>query len=698
MLSALDKIFHWGLVVISFLAPLIFLRGIYDFANLPQSAFIQIGVVFLLAVWLLRGSIRTKCFILKSPLNLPVLAFVLWALASTAYAHNKYEGFLAWRPWAASALMFFLVANDNTYEKRRLIHVLGALFVSASLCSLLGIAQHLLDFSWVPQTRPPAATFANRNMAAHFIVLTFPLAVGFIVNSKGRMLPLISAAAACLMLVFLLYTKARAAWLALGVEMLFLVVLLLRERIRSRDAPYWSRNKSLAVGLTLVVLFVMMNLGPKGFTWRVGELWRYTAAVTEYNVESSAAQDDARRSVPLRRAIWLNTIEMIKDRPWIGFGLGNHKVFYPLYHRKAIKEMVFSIESQLVQVHNDFLQAFAELGVVGMLLLSWIGFVWVKITMRLTSPRYSRDVRFWTLGITLGIVGLLVNALFSFPFQRAVPPFSCMIFLGVLGSFYAGDDPKFCSMGPRWAILCACTVVLVGLIWMVRFHYQGILCDRHLLRVAQLERSGDWRHLIAEAQKAYRSHPARTRTLSYAGRAYIETGDYQEGIEALLKVVAAYPNHMNALLNLGVAYDRVGDNENALKAYGKALLINPDDSKVRGRVANIYIRQQKPDKALEELTVAAELDPKNSVIQYNIGAVKMRNGRYQEAAAAFERVVQLNPQWALGHKNLGVIYLKFLNREEEGLEHLRKALELNPGMKDADRIREMIKPTETLNG
>jgi O-antigen ligase/Flp pilus assembly protein TadD len=697
MLSALDKIYHWGLVVISLLAPLIFLRGIYDFANLPQSAFIQIGVLFLLLVWLVKSSIRKKCLILKSPLNLPILAFVLWSLASTFYAHNKYEGFLAWRSWAASALMFFLVAND-TYEKRRLIHLLAAIFVSATLSSLLGIAQYLLDFSWVPQTRPPGATFANRNMAAHFIVLSFPLALGFIVNSKRRILALISAVAACLMIVFVLYTRTRAAWVALGVEILFLVILLLRERIQSTDAPYWGRSKSLTVGLAVVVLFVMMNLGPKGFTWRVGELWRHIAVVTEYEAASSAAHDDGQRSIPLRRAIWLNTIEMIKDRPWIGLGLGNHKVFYPLYHRTAIKDRAFSIESQLMQVHNDFLQAFAELGVVGMLLLGWIGFVWVSITTRLTSPRYSSDVRFWTLGITLGIVGLLVNALFSFPFQRAIPPFSFMMLLGVLGSFYAGDDRKFYSIGPRWIVLCACVVVLVGLIWMVRFQYQGIVCDRHLLRVAQLERSKNWYSLIAEAQKAYRSNPARIKTLSYAGRAYIETGDYQKGIETLQRVVAAYPNHMNALLNLGIAYDRVGDNENALKAYEKALLINPDDSKVRRNVASIYIRQQKLDKALAELNIAAELDPEDAAIHYNIGAVKMRNGQYQEAAVAFERAVQLSPQWAPGHKNLGVIYVKFLDRKEEGLDHLKKALELNPGMKDADRIREMIRLTETLNG
>ncbi len=688
-LSTLDKVFHSGLVLISFLAPLIFLRGIRDFSNLPQSAFIQIGVVFLFLVWLIKGSVLKKCFILKSPLNLPILAFVLWSLASIVYAHNKYEGFLAWRPWAASALMFFLVSNDN-YEKRRLIHLLAALIISGFLCSLLGITQHLLGFSWVPQIGPPAATFANRNMAAHFIVLTFPLALVFILNSKRRILALISGVAACLMIVFLLYTKTRAAWIAVGVEILFLFVLLLREGIRGSDALSWSRNKSLAVGLTIIVLFVMVNVSPKGFEWRIGDLLRHIATVTEYGAESSAAQDNARKSIVLRRAMWLNTIEMIKDRPWLGLGLGNHRVFYPIYHRKVETDPMFGITSQLRRVHNDFLQTFAELGVVGILLLGWIGFVWVKITMRLMSSRYDSDVRFCIIGITLGMVGLLVNALFSFPFQRAIPPFSFMILMGILGSFYAGDNRQFYSIGQKWTILCACVVVLVGLIWTVRYHYLDIKCDRYLFHVTYLEKKRNWHGLIAEAEKAYRCNPARIEILSYVGRAYTEMGSHPEAIKAFQRVVAAYPYHMNALLNLGIAYDRMGDDENALKAYKRALLIKPDYSRIHSNVAHIYIGQEKLGKALGELMIAVELDPQNSVIHYNIGVLEMRNRQYHEAAGALERAVQLNPQWDLAHKNLGVVYLQFLNRKEDGLEHLAKALKLNPEMKDADRIREMI--------
>jgi Tfp pilus assembly protein PilF/O-antigen ligase len=670
-----------------------FMRGIHDFANLPQSAFIQVGVLLLFFVWLIKGFVGKQCFILKSPLNLPILAFVLWSLISVIYAHNRYEAFLAWRPWAASALMFFLVINGK-YQKRRLIQLLAAVFMSGSLCALLGIAQHLLGLSWVPQVAPPAATFANKNMVAHFMVLTFPLAVGFILNSKRPIWASISGIASCLMIVFILYTKTRAAWVALTVEILFLFILLARERIRNKEVPYWSRKKSLAVGLTCVVLFVMMNLGPKGFKWRVGEIVEHITTTMRYKLESPERQHE---SAALRIAVWRNTVEMIKDHPWIGLGLGNHKLFYPLYHDKKIKDTVFSIRSQLRRVHNDFLQTFAELGVIGMLLLAWIGFVCLRIILILTSSQYSSDVRFWTIGITLGIVGLLVNAFFSFPFRRAIPPFSSMILIGILGSFYAGDNRKFYAIGRRWTILCSLFVVFLGLIWVVRFYYFDIRCDRYSLRLIQLERSRNWHSLIAEGEKAYRCNPGRITTLSFMGRAYIEMREYRKAVEALQKVVEAYPHHMNALVNIGIAYDSIGDNINALEAYERALRIKPDYAKVHSYMANIYMRQRNLQKALEELRLAAKFDPKNSVVHFNIGALEMQNRRHQEAAVAFEKAVQLNPKWDLAQRNLGLVYLQFLKKNEEGLRHLRKALKLNPKLKDAAEISKLIGVTEKLN-
>ncbi|RLC12824.1 MAG: hypothetical protein DRH43_00580 [Deltaproteobacteria bacterium] len=680
--APLEAVFQWGLICISFLAPFLFLRGIYDFANLPQMAFIQIGVTLLLLVWIIKSFVDKKWLILKSPFNLPIIAFILWSYVSAIYAHNKYEAFLPLMHWTASAVAFFLVIN-GLREEKRLIQLVAAIFVSGFLTALLGIAQYLFNLSWVPQVVPPAATFANKNMAVHFIVLTFPLGAGLILNNKNKILDWILCIAMALMVVFLFYTMTRAGWLAFAVEVLLLSVLLGRDYLKAKDVSRWNKNKGFAATLGVVVVCIMINVGPHGFTSGFSRIAERAAKIRP--------QGNSYSSVELRLAIWRNTLEMIKDHPLVGFGLGNHKVFYPLYHRKVVEEKIFSEKSQLSNVHNDFLQAFAELGLIGMLFLAWLGFVLLRCSFRLTLPENSPEIRFFTIGITVGLVGLLVNAGFSFPFQRAIPPFVSMIFTGILGSFYAGDNRRFYPISKRWIMLCAGVIVFISLVWLVRFHYHGIKCDQHFLHITQLEKQKNWKGVIAEGKKAYFHNPRRIKTLSYMGRAFIETGRYREGIEALKKVIAAYPNHMNALLNIGVAYASIDDYKAALEAYEKVLRIKPDYSKVHNNMANLYMKQKKLDKALEEFKIAAELDPKNSVIHFNIGIVEMQKREYKQAAEAFQKAVDLNPDWDLAQKNLGILCFQFLNKKKKGLEHLKKALELNPKIRDAAQIQRLVK-------
>jgi O-antigen ligase/Tfp pilus assembly protein PilF len=666
-----------------------FLRGIYDFANLPQLAFVQVTTVFLLLIWLVKGFVDKACLVTKSPFNLPILFFVLWCVVSMVYAHNTYESFLPWLSWAASALMFFLVIN-GCRENRHVDHVLTALFASGCLCALLGIAQHLFGVSWVPQVNTPAATFANKNMATHFIILTLPLSVGVIVKPGSKIRIWIVALSSSLMISFLVYTGTRAGWVALAAEVLFLAALVLRERVQNRGSVFWDRRKMAAAGAALVVLLLMINLGPEGFKWGFGEIVQETATMTAFQEAPPEGKVGGDKNIELRLAIWRNTVEMIKDRPWIGWGLGNHKLFYPLYHRKAVKEAFFSETSQLSHVHNDFLQAFAELGLVGMAFLIWLGVALARTVFRLTSRKYAGHVRIWTIAIAVAIVGLLVNAFFSFPFQRSIPPVIFMVFIGALGVLYAGEDGKRHEVRQRWLILCTILIVSVAWMWLVRFHTLGIACDRHFMYTTQLEKAGKWPRVILEAKRAHDYNPARTKVLSYLGRAYVETGKYEDGAEALEKVIAAYPNHMNALLNIGVAYGSMGAYEKALGVYERVLRIKPDYAKVHNNMGNIYMKQKKLDAAIQEFELAAALDSKNSIIHFNLGTAYMHMKQYEQAAQAFQMAVALKPEWALAHKRLGALYFNYLNGKEKGVEHLKKALELNPRMKDADRVRKVI--------
>ena len=64
-----------------------------------------------------------------------------------------------------------------------------------------------------------------------------------------------------------------------------------------------------------------------------------------------------------RPLYWSNVAGMIKEFPLFGTGLGTFASVYPAYEKRAAGEML------LVHAHNDWLEYFSELGLVGSLFL-----------------------------------------------------------------------------------------------------------------------------------------------------------------------------------------------------------------------------------------------------------------------------------------------------------------------------------------
>jgi O-antigen ligase len=653
-----DGMFQWGLVAFCFLAPLVFIRGISDFANLTQMAFIQTGVCFFVLIWLVKSLLNGKWVIFKSRFYLPVLALFLWASISIIYAHNRYESTLPWMHWTASAMMFFLVGNSFQDEKYR-NKLIAAIFLSGCVVALLGIGQYLFHIAWIPQASPPAATLANKNMAAHFVVLTLPLSLGFILNTRVNKRVWLYSIASAVMVVFLVYTQTRAGWVALAAEMALFVTLLAVLYLRHRDFSYWNRNKSLAACVAAVIIFILINLGPQGFSWRIGNVVERASSVTSSETASFEHQikdGTTIGSVALRLAIWKHTLAMIKDHFWVGVGLGNHKIHYPPYHHRVTPEISYMVHSQLANVHNDYLQVFAELGLIGFILLGWLFYIFLRTISHLHSTAASQSGHFRLIGIEVAIFGLLVNACFSFPFQRAIPPFILMTLLGLISSYYTDSKKKSYEVGSKWIIVSAIIVVSIVFVWLVRFHYTNIKCDRHFFQIERLEKSEKWREVIAAGKKAYAYKPDRVKILSHVGRAYVQLGEYPSAVAVLQKVLEAYPNFINSQLNIGVAYHEIGNDTRATEAYKKALSIKPDYAKAH----------------------------------FNIGLIAMGKKHYRNAAKAFEKAVEFNPKWDAAHKNLAVVYFQFLNRKKEGLAHFKEALKLNPEISEASEIRKLI--------
>lgn len=680
------------LLVLILVGPLVWLNGLYDFSDAPKALLIQFGTMVLLGCWLVVAARSGELRLRSSQVLWPLVASLAWMGVALAYAPNRYEGYwylFRWLPALPIVVIGAATLREPSWRRTLLLTIA----LTGALAALLGAVQTLTGWSPVEQAQRPASCFANRNMAVDFVLLTLSLAVAWALEAPSRRQRWTAAGAVLVMLFFIAATGCRAGWLSAAIQAGFWGGYLgWRWWRQGRDAELWRRTGLLVVMAAVAVAAALFTPEVREVIFRRAKV--PVAKVIE-QVQQKTPGDEQESSIVWRIRTWRNTLAMIHDYPWLGVGLGNHKVLYPLYHRRGVVVKSFDEKRQLAHVHNDFLQLWAETGLVGVLLLLWL-FVATAREYRANWARLVPGFPALTFALAPAVLGgLAVSAFFSFPMYRAAPP---LVLAGML-AVIAAAGPESAAAGrtrrisPRW-----CGAAAVGVLALIVGH---LFWAWHYLRADQLHRlaiSADaqkrWDLVIRFGQAALKHDPWRMKTQFYVGRALAEAKRSQEAVTALEEVLVAYPHYLNAWYNLGLAYSDAKDLDNAIRAYQEAIKIKPDFSLGQNNLGCLYLNRKEDAQAAACFRAAIEADPLNALPWNNLGLIDIRRQAYSEAAVNFERALALEPDAMLAHKNLGILYYQYLNRREDSLVHLRRTLELDPKVDEAPVIRQILAEEE----
>jgi len=190
------------------------------------------------------------------------------------------------------------------------------------------------------------------------------------------------------MVVALVYSVTRGVWLA------FAVVLLLTGVLR-------GGRTALAAGAGLVVLLLLLVGVDPGIRARTRSAFDLPANIG-------------------RTQIWRANLDMARERPLLGWGYGNYKIFrQPFYDR-------YPDADTTAHAHNDFLQMQVDGGVLSLsafvalfavvLFRGWRGRRALAADDRTGASEPARSV---ALGALLAVVGFLVGGLTQYNFGDA---------------------------------------------------------------------------------------------------------------------------------------------------------------------------------------------------------------------------------------------------------------------------------------
>ena len=325
------------------------------------------------AAWLAwRGQLSWR----KSPWLFALGAGAVWpwvqiAVGASVYEWETHAARLTWTAWLSA----YLIASSSSWRERRwMLDAIAAFSIALAFIAILqrftadGRIFWLFDSGYRTGQMGP---WVYDNQYAGFVLLTMPIALW---HARGW-----TFAGPALQLASVFVSGSLAG--SILAVVLALAVLILRA----------SRHE-------LLLAMTMRRMAA------VGVLAAAILLVTGWDALSSKLE----RREPLRErtAITLSTLEMARDRPLFGWGLGAWYAAYPAYAR-------FDDGHFDNQAHNDWAQWLAEGGApffLAMLLLAG-----------------AAAGAGWRTGWAMGLVFVLAHCLIEYHFQER-PVFGAAFF------------------------------------------------------------------------------------------------------------------------------------------------------------------------------------------------------------------------------------------------------------------------------
>lgn len=653
------------------------------------------GIVFSmigLSWWLLSQIRSGKIKVVKSSLYAPIFGFLFWCFLSLLWIEDGYLAAITLAQFSSFAVIFLLIVN--VFKGFDLaIRTLKVLVVSMTVVSVVGLLQYYFPenntiASMFMQAVSPGATFGNKNMASHFLVMVLPLSFVLLLTAKTNLKVALYSLALFVGSWFLMYTTARQAYVAIAVELIVLGVFFLLDQHQNRKQSLLNNltNKFVKyihiVGVAIFLVLVS-NLGPDG--------WDFDSE-NKLNKVQSINLAGANARLPA----WRNTLEMIKDNPVTGVGIGQWAQSYPLYYDRVMKDVIFNEKVRLKRLHNEYLETLADVGLVGYVFLLWLLFLITRKTLRTLSD-VDNQYRTQVLGVTLGLVGFSVVAFFSFPIKVYLPAFLVFVYFSIIllsrdgflseGNIVNYRASKYSQMGLFFVVLLTIFSVYYSYRWIMAYHY-------YTQSIVFYKANQDTLSLLA-GLKALEYNKQSKLYYRHVGNVLSRKKQYKKAEPYFKKVVDISPFHTPALLNLALIYDDMGVKD--LKKQRKVLefVLSFDSKNIPALcflIKNLALSNRAQDAAIvygrlknhfEYFKGRSNFGPYHDIV----GPIAKSVGDYEYLKYIYQDAIDRFPIAKNYHK-MATLEYDILKNRKSGIEFAKKALKIDPEIEELKALIE----------
>ena len=309
----------------------------------------------------------------------------------------------------------------------------GALLTVVMLLALYGLVVHFKhpdSILWTTRYTDHylgrlSSTYICPNHFAHLLQMLIPFCICYLFIPKGSFyVKCVCVYSILIFLPTLFLTESRAGWL--GTITCIGVIICAFSLLKSKRLFF---TVLLSIPILISLIFFM--------SWKYSETFqrRMKPVVTYFQNQNNGNKGSDSRV--FRPQTWSDTIDMISDKPLLGFGPGTYNYTFQKYRKSFQGERIITGHP-----HNEYLELIVDYGIIGFLLFS---IAWIySIFLLIKSSIYQKKMKHKLMSFASFsmMMGTMVHSFFDF--QMHIYPnaltFSFLLAMGFNNSNFSSNS------------------------------------------------------------------------------------------------------------------------------------------------------------------------------------------------------------------------------------------------------------------
>lgn len=405
--TQLEKIIEWLIYISVIIVPLIFLPQVNSVFAESKLFVFRVITLLIILLWAFSCLFADKIRVRFAKFFWFVIAYAAISIVNTFVTINivtslfgTYGRFLGIFTVINLLFWVYIVFSFlNTREK--ILKLMWFSVITAFVVAFYGLLQYFdLFVNIIPWTMDPMdrvfSTIGHSNHTAAYLGMNLMLLLPLILNEEKKKKKVLMWIGFALIALTLILTASRGGVFAVIFTGIIWMIFILKSKKLSKKTFKYSIFCFL-----IAAVFGIILSGPIS---KIGVVERTTSTITFV----------LQGHMPDRVSWWLSSLEMIADKPFLGYGLSSFKDVYNQYRRTDYRvpdDLQDNITPETA--HNEYLNITATQGIIGILIYLAMLFELISASIKYIKKADQKD-KIVVLGLLTALLVYLIEVFISF--------------------------------------------------------------------------------------------------------------------------------------------------------------------------------------------------------------------------------------------------------------------------------------------